>query len=246
MANQRRFAVFDIDGTVIRWQLYHSIVSELAKREHLSNDASDKISQARMTWKNRSNTESYSAYEKVLVETYYGAIHNVKVDDFESIVDHVFEEYKDQVYTYTRDLLGKLKAEGYLLFTISGSHHEIIEKLAHYYGFDDYVGNLHERDDETFTGNYTGTVHRKGEILTHLVNKHNATFEGSIAVGDSESDIAMFELVENPIVFNPTRGLFAHAKKSGWQVVVERKNMIFELQNEHGQYILKSEPDDKS
>ena len=30
-----KFAVFDIDGTLIRWQLYHAIADELAKSGHI-------------------------------------------------------------------------------------------------------------------------------------------------------------------------------------------------------------------
>jgi ornithine cyclodeaminase/alanine dehydrogenase-like protein (mu-crystallin family) len=36
MMNKNRFAVFDIDGTLIRWQLYHAVVDlqALCRREH--------------------------------------------------------------------------------------------------------------------------------------------------------------------------------------------------------------------
>lgn len=238
MTRKKPFAVFDIDGTIIRWQLYHSIVSELAKRQLLAEGAAEQISEARMTWKRRAHSESYAEYETVLVHAYYDALHTVKVSDFMQVVDGVFEEYKDQVYTYTRDLITSLKSQDYLLFTISGSHHEIIAKLADYYEFDDYVGNIHERDNEYFTGNYSGVIGRKGEILNDLIAKHGATTEGSIAVGDSEGDIAMFEMVERPIVFNPTAGLLSTAKANKWKIVLERKNCIYELNARGQDYIL--------
>jgi phosphoserine phosphatase len=70
------------------------------------------------------------------------------------------------------------------------------------------------------------------------VEKYGATFAGSIAIGDSESDIAMLELVERPIAFNPSKGLFKEAQKQGWPVVLERKNMIYELENRGNEYVL--------
>jgi phosphoserine phosphatase len=39
----------------------------------------------------------------------------------------------------------------------------------------------------------------------------------------------MLEAVENPIAFNPNQTLYNHAKKRGWEIVVERKDVIYEL-----------------
>ena len=37
------------------------------------------------------------------------------------------------------------------------------------------------------------------------------------------------EMVENPICFNPNEKLYTEAKRQGWKVVVERKDVIYEL-----------------
>jgi len=51
----------------------------------------------------------------------------------------------------------------------------------------------------------------------------------SIGVGDTESDIGFLELVDNPIAFNPNTTLAAHAKKKGWKIVIERKDLVVEI-----------------
>jgi len=48
----------------------------------------------------------------------------------------------------------------------------------------------------------------------------------------------MLELVENPIAFNPDKNLFEIAKTHKWKVVIERKNMIFQLEYKNGNYVL--------
>jgi phosphoserine phosphatase len=48
-------------------------------------------------------------------------------------------------------------------------------------------------------------------------------------VGDSEADIPMLSAVEYPICFNPNSKLFAHAKEQNWTVVVERKDVVYEM-----------------
>ena len=238
MTSQKKFAVFDIDGTLIRWQLYHAIVTELARQGNLSESARNAIRESRMTWKRRTHSESFHDYEKVLVSEYHAALKNLQVKDYDKAIEKVFDTYKDQVYTYTRDLLKELKAKGYILFAISGSHTEIIEKLADYYGIDESVGQYHEQKNGRLTGKFISTVLGKSEILKSLIKKYGVSLKDSIAVGDSESDIGLLELVENPIAFNPSKGLFNKAGQKGWKIVVERKNMVYELENKDGRYIL--------
>ncbi|HSX27741.1 MAG TPA: HAD family phosphatase [Patescibacteria group bacterium] len=234
----RPFAVFDIDGTLIRWQLYHAVVGELAHQNHLSSDAERRINDARMTWKERKHENSFKDYERVLVQIYFEALQKVPYDAFETAVDTVFAEYKDQVYTYTRDLVRDLKKKGFVLLAISGSHEEIVKKLAEYYGFDDALGTRYLVQKGKFTGEEHGHIHKKHLALKELIAKHNLALKNSIAVGDSEGDITMLEAVEQPIAFNPTRQLFEHAKNKGWKIVIERKNVIYELEPENGKYVL--------
>lgn len=234
----QRFAVFDIDGTLIRWQLYHAIVGELAHNNQLSEDAEKVIASARMTWKQRQHENSFKDYERTLVKVYLDALRDVPQTAYNDAVETVFEEYKDQVYTYTRDLVRSLKAAGYALLAISGSHDEIVKKLAGYYGFDDGVGTIYTIKNGKFTGEELGHLHKKHLALQTMIDRYNLTKQGSIGVGDSEGDISMLEMVETPIVFNPTRGLFEHAKSKGWKIVVERKNVIYELGQRNGSYVL--------
>lgn len=234
-----RFAVFDIDGTVIRWQLYHAVVDALARQGDINQQAYQNIRQARMLWKKRTHQDSFREYEIELVKAYEDTLKKLSVDKFEQALRSVFEEYKDQVYTYTRDLIRDLKGKDYLLFALSGSQHEIVSLLAQYYGFDDWVGSRAEQADGHFTGSIDTSLGRKPEMLRELVAKHHATYSGSIAVGDSEGDIGMLELVERPIAFNPSKKLFQRAQEQGWEVVIERKNVVYELTVEDGSYRLK-------
>lgn len=234
----RPFVVFDIDGTVIRWQLYHAIVNELINIGALSKKVAADIDDARMSWKRRTHDESFRAYEKVLVHAYEAGVAHMQVSDFDTAIQAVFDEYKDQVYRYSRDLIHALKEQGYLMLAISGSHQEIVGKLASYYGFDDAVGQVYAQKDGHFTGEHTTPMYHKDVVLKELIAKHGLTLRGSIAVGDSESDIPMLAMVEQPIAFNPSRGLFLEAQQHGWKVVVERKNMTYELTQEHGTYTL--------
>jgi HAD superfamily hydrolase (TIGR01490 family) len=232
------FAVFDIDGTLIRWQLFHAVVDRLAKAGHVPADAYEKAHDARMLWKRRTNESSFREYEQKLVDAYVGSLSSLRVADFQKAADAVVAEHKDQVYTFTRDLIRELKAKGYLLFAISASQSEIVGMLTAYYGFDDYAASVYEQKDGYFTGNVDVIARKKPELLEKLIAKHGVTKQGSFGVGDTESDISMLEVVEHPIAFNPSKKLFQHAQSAGWNVVVERKNMIYKLEPHDGTYQL--------
>lgn len=237
----RPFAAFDIDGTIIRWQLYHAIADELASEGHLDPAEYQKVNAAKMKWKRRVGKDSFLDYEQVLVALVNSTITGIEVSAAVKAYSSVINEYKDQVYTYTRDLILELKSKDYLLFAISGSQAEIVKLMAEHYGFDDFGGTTYEIVDNRFTGkNDPLRSTRKPEFLKELVAKHNARWQDSIAIGDSESDIPMLSIVESPVAFNPSSDLFEHAKKEGWDIVLERKNVIYKLQSNDGKYILKN------
>jgi HAD superfamily hydrolase (TIGR01490 family) len=165
-------------------------------------------------------------------------LQQLSVEEFTAAATAVFDEYKDQVYTYTRDLITKLKAQGYFLLAISGSQKELVQKMADYYGFDDCVGTVYAQQDGRFTGQKTLGSADKRKVLKEFITTHHLSLNGSYAVGDSESDIPMLRMVEYPIAFNPTQALFEAAKSSYWKIVVERKNVIYKLEPSHGTYLL--------
>ncbi len=233
----RPFAVFDIDGTLIRWQLYHAIADTLAAQGYIKPAVYQAMKDARMAWKRRAGG-SFRDYEHQVIDVYETILKKLTFVQFEEAANAVFDEYKDQVYTYTRDLIAKLKREDFLLFAISGSQTEVVAKIAKYYGFDDYVGTIYERIDDGFSGNKTIGSLDKDKTLRELVKKHRVDFKSSIGVGDSRSDIPMLELVEQPIALNPEADLFEYASKKGWKIVLERKNMVYELESNDGKYQL--------
>ena len=196
------------------------------------------IKAARMDWKTRTGIEAFKSYEIQLVSLYNKWLKQITVDQFEKTAELVFEEYKDQSYTYTRDLIRHLKKKGYTLLAISNSQMEIVSQIASHYGFDDCVGAVYERNGNHFTGKRILHLDDKDTVLEELIAKHHLDLKNSLAVGDSASDIPMLKLVQHPIAFNPEQRLFNESVKNGWKIVVERKNVIYELEPKHGTYVL--------
>ncbi len=239
-SGSRPYAAFDIDGTIIRWQIYHALFDELATTGKIPNELYESVKAHRRNWKNRAPDSSFKNYEQHLVRVYRSAIQNITLAEFNLATKTVFEEYKDQTYTYTRNLIKDLKARGYLLFALSGSQVEIVKMLAEYWGFDDYAGTQQEHKKGFFTDKAIIMRDAQKTVeLTKMVSKHNAISENSIAIGDSESDIPFLQMVDKPIAFNPSAELLSVASMNGWDVVLERKNVVYTLEYNIKQYYLK-------
>lgn len=235
---KQKFAVFDIDGTLIRWQLYHAVVDRLAKKGLLGKDAKMQLNEARMHWKRREHPDAFHQYERSLIAIYQAALPTLNPVDFDQTVSEIIQEYKHQVYTYTRDLVKQLKNDGYMLLAISGSHSELVEQIAKEYGFDAWQGSTYQRTSDSFTGKAEIASMNKQERLRAMIKQYGLSLKDSYAVGDSASDAPILEIVEHPIAFNPDMKLFEIAAAKGWDVVIERKNVTYELKASDGTYLL--------
>ena len=237
----RKFAVFDIDGTLFRWQLFHEIVFELVESGHLPMQVRHDIEETLHEWRGRKHHGSFHDYEMALVNAFLPHIPTIQVTALETAADTVIKRCSSHVYMYTRELIASLKKKGYVIIAISGSQDEIVQRFAKLWDFDIALGQVFETKDGFYTGAIRGgklLVEQKGDLLKELVKTHDLSWKDSVAVGDSLSDAAMLQLVEQPIAFNPNDLLFNTAKEKGWKIVIERKNMIYELEAKNGAYLL--------
>jgi phosphoserine phosphatase len=76
---------------------------------------------------------------------------------------------------------------------------------------------------------YEELIDDKAKILERAVEKENLTLKGSVGVGDTEADVPFLKMVRRPICFNPNKNLYRIAKKRNWDVVVERKDVLYKL-----------------
>ncbi len=235
---KQKFAAFDIDGTLFRSGLYREVAYEMMKMGALPREVLEETTAKNREWRHRSHGNAFEEFDMLVVDRVDHLLPNLRIDDYEEAAQMVLEKRADNVYVYTRNLLNRLKAEGYFLIAISGSQIELVEPFAVKYGFDAWIGQEWERGDEFFTGNIVKTHTNKDVILQDLMARYNLTLKDSYAVGDSNGDVGMLTLVEHPIAFNPTAELYDKAVARGWTIAIERKNMMYTLEMRDGEYRL--------
>jgi len=223
-------AVFDIDGTLFRSSLLIELVEELITREIFPKEARKSYEASHEEWLNRKG--EYEPFIKKVVHAFGKYAKGVPYGDVADVAGEIIEAKKDRVYRYTRDLVDELKKKNYFLLAISHSPKFIVDGFAYELGFDKSYGTFYETGaSNRFTSEIADEhlIMNKASVLKRAVEKEHLTFKNSYGVGDTESDISMLTMVENPIAFNPNRLLYRHAKKHAWQVVVERKDVIYEM-----------------
>lgn len=227
---KRKFAIFDVDGTIFRSSLIIELIDALIQEKIFKPAVTRVYAKAFEAWLNREGT--YEDYIEAVVKGFMGQIKGVPHLEFLRVCKQVAEFHKNRVYRYTRDLVRELEKKNYFLLAISNSPKEIVEEFCRKLGFNKVYGRMYETDSKNkFTGNilYLDIIRDKAKVLRRAVLKENLMLRGSIGVGDTESDIAFLKLVERPICFNPNKKLYARARRAGWEIVVERKDMVYAL-----------------
>lgn len=235
---QQPFAAFDIDGTLFRDGLYREVALEIMRQGVVDQSLVDNVHQKLASWKSRSCRNAYDEYEIALVEALEESLPNLPTVVFDAAVEKIAREQLDHVYTYTREMLTRLKKQGYFLIAISGSHEELVRHFAKRYGFDAWIGQHYLRDENGFTGEVIETYTNKDILLQGIIKKFNLTMSESYAFGDSGGDRHMLAMVDHPVAFNPTADLLDVAMEQNWPIVIERKSIVFELRKGKDGYIL--------
>lgn len=230
MDKKQQVAIFDIDGTIFRSSLLIEVVRVLIENKLFPQKARLVYEKSYQDWLDRK--ASYDLYIMDVVKAFEDNLHLVNHEDFMRAVKQVIAFHKNRTYVYTRDLIVDLKKKGYFILAISHSPKELLDEFCAQWGFDKVYGRVYEvGKNGKFTGAtlYKEEISDKAKILKRFIEKEGLSLEGSFGVGDSESDIKFLTFVENPICFNPNKKLYEHAKKHGWKVVVERKDVIYNL-----------------
>jgi len=237
MDTPRKLAIFDLDGTVYRWQLYHEVVFVLKEKGLFPPEMTAKLEQAYDAWTNRQ--APFDVYERQVIDTLVGSLTDIPPHVFDEAAREVSERSGRKTYRYTLELMSQLKERGYFLLAVSGSQQEVAELFARKFEFDDCIGSLYERDGDKFTGTILRFIPgHKHTYIKEYADTHGFTLADSVAVGDTGGDISMLELVDHPIAFNPNDTLLEAAQKHGWKIVIERKNVALILESRDGEMIL--------
>ncbi len=230
MAERKRLAVFDVDGTIFRSSLLIQLVETLIERGAFPSDAHKVYEKEQRKWLDREG--DYQEYIEAVIQAFRAHLKGVHYAELAEASEQLVEEQWKRTYRYTRDLLKELKEKGYYLLAVSHSPKTVLDKFCPRLGFDKAYGVVYEiGPQDLFTGAITDEhlIFNKANVVKRAIEKADLSLTHSVGVGDTESDISFLEMVSRPICFNPNAKLYKTAKRLDWEVKVERKDVVYSL-----------------
>ncbi len=138
--------------------------------------------------------------------------------------DWVVEERISQQWRWdVRQILQQHKQAGEVVFLVSGGPVGLLERIAEEVGADYVVGTRHEMADGRYTGRAASEACQgdyKAEFTRQRIQELglDIDLQNSHAYADSAGDIAMLDMVGNPVAVYPDDELAPIAAERGWPV----------------------------
>ena len=230
MKKSKKLAVFDIDGTIFRKNLHFELINELVWLGAFPTVVRRQLTEVYASWLEHEGT--YEDYRHAIVDLYSQYIKGCTEASVREASRMVVPFQAKKTYIFAENLIRQLRKEGYHLIAVSGSPLEIVEEYNRdYLKFDFVYGSVYGKDAD---GIYTGEAlfepsKDKGTVVKQYAYEQGIDLADSYGIGDTESDIKFLKLVAYPIAFNPNQNLLAAAREEGWRVVVEKKDVIYEI-----------------
>lgn len=223
-----KIAIFDIDGTIYRSSLLFRTFDILIARKMFKRKVYWQALKIRNSYFNRKT--DYLKYATKLVELIKENICGINQKEVLKVSRELVRSQKSIYFKYTRNLIKHLRKE-YILIGLSGSLTENLIELNKYLKFDYVFGTEFEVGKNN---HYTGTIlsepaKDKDNFIKEFIENNKLSLDNSIAIGDTMNDYNVLKMVQEPIVFNPDADLYRYAKKNKWKIVVERKNVVYEI-----------------
>ncbi|MDA8869254.1 HAD-IB family hydrolase [Methylophilaceae bacterium] len=136
--------------------------------------------------------------------------------------NYIDEIIKPMILKKAVDLVNQHKEAGDRLLIITATNSFITKPIGELFGIDELIGTDPEEHLGEFTGKVKGTPSFKEGKVTRLfdwLDKKNlklADFEKTFFYSDSHNDLALLEVVTNPVVVNGDKILLEKAQEKNW------------------------------
>ncbi len=212
---------FDIDNTLVRGNTQRIMVVSLFQRRKISFW----FLLTNALWFLGYKLGINSQFEETVKHTrkIYKALKGWKVNDFENILDEIFEKsIRPRIFKEALEKIKEHKQNGCEIILLSATIDPLAEAVGKGLGIQICLANrLYEEN-----GAYTGEVENKfvygqgkADLIERLAKEYDWDLKNSYAYTDHLSDIPLLSLVSNPRVVNPDKKLRIEAKKRNWPIL---------------------------
>ena len=211
-------AIFDLDNTLLdgdsdyNWGIY------LVKKGYLDEEEHKVKNQKFFEEYQHGNLDIFAFAEfqfQFLKNNTRKFLNDVRSDYIEEII-------KPMVLKKAVDLVSQHKEAGDSLLIITATNSFITKPIGELFGIENLIGTDPEEHLGEFTGKVKGTPSFKEGKVTRLFDWLDARdfkltdFEKTFFYSDSHNDLALLEVVTNPVVVNGDKILLEKAQEKNW------------------------------
>ena len=201
---------FDMDGTLIRNTDSVRYLCTLNDQVEALTEIEKREADGSLSWVD-------ADYHKALL------IEGLNVAEVDDKFDHTVELIQN-----IEPVIGYLKRRGIRSLVVTAGPIQVARVLGTRFGFDDVYGSRYEVEDGRFTGRIERHLGHAGKLscLEEFCLKHGIAIAHCVAVGDSESDIELFENCVRSIAINYSDAVKGRASE---HVITEDLSDIIEI-----------------
>jgi HAD superfamily phosphoserine phosphatase-like hydrolase len=207
----KKVAFFDIDKTIYNTHSFFQLAEYEIRKGGVKQETWDKIQKLLVRYK--SGELTYSVTANMLLEDFASDLKDQKYIDLIEDVKEFFVSNLKNFYPYFEEILSKLK-ETHDIYIITTNAQYVTKTIVDHFGLTGFISSEFEVIDGLFTGKVLKSLANGKSMVSDILTKYGKN--GSIAVGDSENDIGMLELVEYPVCISPSEELKKHASSNNW------------------------------
>lgn len=127
-----------------------------------------------------------------------------------------------------RELIDDHRSKGDHLLIITATNRFITAPIARNLQIDDMLATEPELLNNRYTGNVSGQpCYRQGKVtrLNSWLKDNDHNLKNSWFYSDSYNDLALLEIIDNPVAVDPDDALRHHAEQQGWQIISLRDDI---------------------
>jgi HAD superfamily hydrolase (TIGR01490 family) len=220
MAETRRAAFFDVDGTLVRTNIVHAFAFYAMNQGSILGTA----------WQTARTVLSVPLFaaadrvnRKVFNELFYRYYAGQSEDRLETLAGELFEDVlRPAVFPGTPRLIEETRRSGCRVVLVTGALDFTVRRLAEHLGADDLIANRMRFVQGVATGRVVPPIiegaHKALAIRDYCV-REGLALEKSFAYSDSFSDYPMLAVVGHPAAVNPDARLARVARAYEWPIL---------------------------
>lgn len=210
-----RLALFDFDNVIYRGHSVFDIIQAQEQDNFIKSGVWSAVDEQLQRYKKQE--ASYKEAADKMLEAWAKGLQGKGYQEAVDYVQNYFNNNPNKFFGWFEEV--RLSLKNYEIFIVSTNYQFIAEAVTNRFNLQGYVSSEAEVSGDIFTGKVAKSLAGgKGEISSLLERYPKAR---SLAVGDSENDIEMLELVEIPVCFQPDEKLRIVAIDKNWIIVDE-------------------------